>query len=100
MRNKIEVIWSGESIRRTDQVILFLSENWTEKEVLNFLIDLKTFEEIVSNFPEIYPESQIKKGYRRAVINKQTSVLYSIENELIRVHTLYDNRQNPERLKK
>ena len=100
MRNKIEVIWSGESIRRTDHIILFLTENWTEKEVLNFLIDLKTFEEIVSNFPEIYPESQIKKGYRRAVINKQTSVLYSYENGLILVHTLYDNRQNPEKLKK
>ena len=100
MRNKIKVIWSGESSRRTDQIILFLSENWTEKEVLNFLIDLKTFEEIVSNFPEIYPESQTKKGYRRAVINKQTSVLYSIENGLILVHTLYDNRQDPEKLKK
>ena len=100
MRNKCEVIWSGESTLMADQIILFLSEKWTEKEVLNFLIDLKTFEEIVSNFPEIYPESQIKKGYRRAVINKQTSVLYSIEDGLIRVHTLYDNRQDSEKLKK
>jgi plasmid stabilization system protein ParE len=99
MRNKIEVIWSGESIRRTDQIILFLSEKWTEKEILNFLLDLKTFEEIVSNFPEIYPKSQIKKNYRRAVINKQTSVIYSIEKDSILVHTLFDNRQDPEKLK-
>lgn len=61
MRNKIKVIWSEESIRRTDQIILFLNEKWSEKEVLNFLLDLKSFEEIVTHFPEIYPQSQIKK---------------------------------------
>jgi hypothetical protein len=77
-----------------------LSKNWTEKEIINFLEDLKTFEELVSNFPDLYPESQIKKGYRRAVINKQTSVLYSYEEKVILVHTLFDNRENPSKLKK
>ena len=100
MRSKVEVVWSVESIRRTDQIILFLSKNWSEKEILNFLIDLKSFEEIVSHFPEIYPKSEIKKGYRRAVINKQTSVIYSIEKQSILIHTLFDNRQDPDKLTK
>ena len=78
LRNKLDVIWSGESIQRTDQIIYFLKEKWTDREVLNFLEDLKSFEEIVWNFPEIYPESHIKKGFRRAVINRQISILYSI----------------------
>ena len=59
MRNKLDVIWSAESIQRTDQIIKFLNDKWTNKEIINFLEDLKSFEEIVSNFPEIYPESQI-----------------------------------------
>jgi plasmid stabilization system protein ParE len=100
MRNKIEVIWSLESAKRTEEIVKYISENWADKEVLNFLTDLKSFEEIVSYFPEIYPESQIKKGYRRAVINKQTSVIYSIEKNLILVHTLFDNRQDPKKLGK
>jgi plasmid stabilization system protein ParE len=100
MRNKLDVIWSDESIQRTDQIIKFLNEQWTNKEIINFLEDLKSFEEIVSNFPEIYPESKIKKGYRRAVINRQTSILYSIEKKLILIHTLFDNRQDPDILRK
>ena len=100
MRSKLKIIWSRESINRTDQIIIFLKENWTDKVVLDFLEDIKSFEEIVSNFPEIYPESQIKKGYRRAVINRQISILYSIENKSILIHTLFDNRQNPDKLRK
>ena len=66
MRNKLDVIWSAESIQRTDQIIKFLNDKWTNKEIINFLEDLKSFEEIVSNFPEIYPESQIKKGISKS----------------------------------
>ena len=66
MRNKLDVIWSAESIQRTDQIIKFLNDKWTNKETINFLEDLKSFEEIVSNFPEIYPESQIKKGISKS----------------------------------
>ena len=96
MKNKFEVVWSEESIEQTDQIIQYLYSKWSEKEVFKFLKVLEDFEEIVSIFPEIYPESEIKKGYRKAVILKQISVIYSIENEAILIHTLFDNRQDPE----
>jgi len=73
-------------------------ESWSEKEAANFLKSLEAFEEIVSHFPEIYPESQLKKGFRRAVVSKQISVIYSVERIAIKVHTLFDNRQNPDKL--
>lgn len=98
MRNRLEVIWSIESVNITDQIINYLNSEWSEREVKNFLEALKAFEEIVSFFPEIYPDSQIKKGYRRGVIVKQVSVLYSVENNRILVHTVFDNRQDPEKL--
>ena len=44
MRNKLDVIWSAESIQRTDQIIKFLNDKWTNKEIINFLEDLKSFE--------------------------------------------------------
>ena len=96
MKNKFEVVWSEESIEQSDQIIQYLYSKWSEKEVFKFLKVLKDFEDIVSIFPEIYPESEIKKGYRKAVIIKQISVIYSIENEAILIHTLFDNRQDPE----
>ena len=95
MADKYEVRWSDESIQRTDQIVNYLLENWSVKEVKNFLDALEGFEEIVSRFPDIYPHSTKKKGYRKAVILKQISVIYSVERKTIKVHTLFDNRQDP-----
>ena len=97
MRSKIEVVWSIESAKRTDQVIKFLLEEWSEKEAINFLETLRGFEELVSNYPELYPLSQKKKGYRKAVILKQISIIYSVKRNSILVHTLVDNRQDPKK---
>lgn len=99
MPDNFEVRWSSESARRTDQIIKYLFENWTEREVKNFLLALEGFEEIVSRFPHIYPPSNQKKGHHRAVIMKQISILYSLERNIIKVHTLFDNRQDPSKLK-
>lgn len=98
MRSKLEVIWSIESTKASDQILQYLHDEWTEREINNFLEALHAFEDMVSVFPQIYPESPIKKGYRKAVIVKQVSAIYSIENDHILVHTLFDNRQDPEKL--
>ncbi len=99
MANKLDIIYSNQAVLRTDQIINYLLENWSEKEVKNFLEALEGFEEIVSRFPEIYPQSQTLKGFRKAVVAKQISVIYSIHKGEIRVYTLFDNRQNPKTLK-
>ena len=100
MRSKLEVVWSLESAKRTDQVIEYLLQEWSEKEAINFLEILHRFEELVSNFPEIYPLSQKKKGYRKAVILKQISIIYSVKRKTILIHTLIDNRQDPKKSEK
>ncbi len=58
MRRRLEVLWSEESKLRTDEIIEYLLHRWTQKEALNFLNALKKFENIVSQFPAIYPESE------------------------------------------
>ncbi len=100
MRKRFKIHWSQESIRQTDHIIQYLDENWTIKEISRFLSALKGFEELVTYNPEVYPESLLKKGFRRAVILKQISVIYSFESEIIKIHIIYDNRRNPEKIKK
>jgi len=41
-----------------------------------------------------------KKGYRKAVILKQISILYSVKRNSILVHTIIDNRQDPKKSSK
>ena len=98
MRKKLEVIWSEESAKRTDEIVDYLLKKFSIKEATHFLKLLKDFEKIVSQFPETYPLSINKKGIRRAVIAKQISILYSIDDSYIRVFTLFDNRQDPKNI--
>lgn len=54
---------------------------------------LKQFENTVSNFPTLYPESHKQKSLRRAVVHKNTAI-YSIFKEYkVIVIAMKDNRQ-------
>lgn len=99
MKAKFKVLWSKESKLQFAKVIAYLRDEWTEKEVHKFILKLRTFEKVVSEFPELYAES--KTGIRRAVLTKHHSVIYLIDKKdpLIRVYTIFDNRQHPDKMK-
>ena len=101
MRAEFEILWSKESKLQFDRIILYLRKEWTEKEVKNFVGQIKNFERIVVKFPELYAESNKKVGLRRAVLSKHNSVIYRVdwEKSLKRVFTIFDNRQHPDKLK-
>lgn len=101
MEIKFEVIWSKESKRQFDKIVSYLRTEWTEKEVVKFVRRLREFEKVVRQFPELYAESNKKQEFRRAVITKHNSVIYKIDEEkrVIRVYTIFDNRQSPKKLK-
>jgi hypothetical protein len=52
MVDKLEIYYTNQAVLRTDQIIKYLLENWSEREVDNFLNALQGFEEIVSKFPQ------------------------------------------------
>lgn len=101
MEKEFEIIWSKESKVQFDKILRYLKDAWTEKEIKKFVSQLKSFERIVVRFPEIYPESINNPGIRRAVLSKHNSVIYKTDwgNSLIKVYTIFDNRQHPGKLK-
>ncbi|WP_335967375.1 type II toxin-antitoxin system RelE/ParE family toxin, partial [Galbibacter sp. PAP.153] len=56
--------------------------------------------EIIKNQPEIFPESKKGKGLRRCVITKQTTLYYRFNSKRINIVTVFDTRQNPNKLNK
>ena len=101
METKFDILWSKESKLQFDRIVLYLREEWTEKEVDKFVKQIKNFERMVVKFPEIYAESKKKEGLRKAVLSKHSSVIYKVdwEKSLIRVYTIFDNRQHPDKLR-
>lgn len=59
-----------------------------KKRLMHFRI--KEFESYVIEYPKLYPTSQTDVNLRKAVITKIQSVIYTIDNDSIRV---LDHRQ-------
>ncbi len=80
----------------------YLVENWNVKTRDKFIEKLTQKIKQISRFPESCPESKILKGLFKCVVSKQTTFYYRIDaqKEEIEIITLFDTRQDPEKLKK
>ena len=80
----------------------FLLEKWNLKVRNDFIKKLTSKIEQISKQPESCPQSSEYKGLYKCVVTKQTTFFYRInfdKNE-IEVITVFDTRQNPDKLEK
>lgn len=87
----------GKAIKELQQVIDYLIEYWSEKEVRNFSQKLNSRLELILHYPRIFHKTQKRKHVRRSVISKHTVVYYEVMRKSIYILTLFDTRQNPKK---
>jgi plasmid stabilization system protein ParE len=99
MKNTYKLIWSDEALNNLKDIIDYLENRWTQREIRKFaqLLD-KQLNRIKDN-PFTYTETNRSNGLRKSVLSKQTTIYYRIYESEIRIVTLFDNRQNPCKLK-
>ena len=73
---------------------------WSVKVKTDFIEKLDSQIKINKIQPEIFPESKKGKGLRNYVITKQTTLYYYYNSKRINIVTLFDTRQNPNKLDK
>jgi plasmid stabilization system protein ParE len=88
----ISVLWTDRSLQNAISIKQYLIQQFSEREVENFLALLIAFEIAVTAFPKLYPVSSIKRGLRRAVLSKVLSVFYRVKKNNIEVLAIIDNR--------
>jgi hypothetical protein len=79
-------------------VIEYLEENWTIKEINNFIDRTDEVVSFIAQNPKQYLYSKKKKVYR-AVVTKQISLYYRVNLNKIELLIFWDTRQNPDTLK-
>ena len=91
----MQIVWSSESLKKVLSIREYLLKEWSETEVNTFIKRLRNFEELVKQYPSIYPASDKFPNLRKAVISKHQSVIYEYESnrEIIKIHTILDHRQ-------
>lgn len=70
----------------------FIATQWTEREVSRFFDLLAEFERYVVLFPFAYPRSEGFDGCRTAIIHRNAAVVYRIDEEVIHIVSIVDNR--------
>jgi plasmid stabilization system protein ParE len=100
MTSGYKVIWSQRASRDLNGIQDYLESKWTEKEIRGFFRNLEKHLELIRENPKLYPAADKWKEVRRCVLSKQTSLYYRIKSRTIEIITLFDNRQNPDKLKK
>ena len=89
----MEIIWSNEALQNYYKVIDYLIDNWSKEVLVNFENDTENLLDRLSSHSEICPQSKIN-GYRKCIINKHNSLVYSTINNYLYIVTFIDNRSN------
>ncbi|WP_419801342.1 type II toxin-antitoxin system RelE/ParE family toxin [Mucilaginibacter sp.] len=93
-----QILWSPLSKSSYYNILVYLEENWTIKELEKFV---NRTEEVLNQIhvnPLLYPFSN-EGNIHKCVITKQTSLYYRIKSNSIELLVFWDNRQNPKKLR-
>lgn len=96
----LEVNFSKTAEKNLDSILNFIEARWSEKSKKMFIVKFEKAISIMIMNPEIFPKSSVNKKYRKCVITKQSSLLYSFSANEIKIHNIFDTRQNPNKIKK
>jgi len=94
----LEVYWSEEAENQLDEIIQYLEENWSEKDIRNFFKRLEDSIEAIKDSPYTYKLSQRKKEVREFQLSSQTTIFYSLNEDRVNLLLLWPNKRNPENL--
>jgi plasmid stabilization system protein ParE len=93
----LKVFWTKRAEKSFDKIIDYLIDNWSEKEVKNFVRKTFTMVNYISQKPRMFSYS-IQLDIYSAVITKQPSLVYRIVDEKqIDLLFFWDNRRNPKK---
>ena len=97
----MEVIWSAKARITYFKVLDYLSQNWTTREIIAFSQKTDAIILAIQKNPGIFASSTKHDNIRRAIIDKNNSLYYAVDQKdgKIFLLTFFDNRQNPEILK-
>jgi plasmid stabilization system protein ParE len=92
--------WSPRASSDYRNILSYILSKWSEKEALEYIQRIEQIISLIRKMPEMYKASRKGKNIRQCVVNSQTSLYYRIHKDTIEIITIFDNRQNPEKLKK
>jgi plasmid stabilization system protein ParE len=94
-----EVIWSRIAEDDLINVTNYLISKWSKGIANNFIDLIEEFINQISKNPKYYPMINKKKRIHKCVVTKHNSLYYHEMDNKVEILRLFDNRQNPKKLR-
>ena len=98
MKSGLKIKWTLEAVQNLEGLIEYLETNWTQKEISKFITKFEKQLVIISTFPLAYPISK-KKNVHRCVMSSNVTIFYKVQHDTLYLVSIFDNRQDPKKLK-
>jgi plasmid stabilization system protein ParE len=91
----LEIYWSRRATESFLEIINYLLENWGNKSVKKFIIEIDSFFNVILTNPEI-GKIIVREEYIRSIaIGKHVTLIYKLQDDEIILLNIFNNRQQP-----
>ena|ERR1700748_3006850 len=92
-----KIVWTKQAAKGYDKIVRYLIENWTDKEVANFINETERFFEVLAEHPHILQKTSRHNNVYRGPINRLTILTYRVKpiNKQIELINIRGARQKP-----
>jgi plasmid stabilization system protein ParE len=94
-----QIIWTPQAEKSFKQIIDYLEENWTKKEVLNFIKATEDTITYIAKNPKMFRQS-FRENLFEAIVTKHNLLIFNIKDTTIDIITFWDTRQHPKKKSK
>jgi len=97
-----EIVWTIKAAESFAENIKYLHENWTEREIKNFVAVVEEKVTLLSNQPNIgNPKNKKHPNIRHIVLHKRVSLIYRVKQKHKRIELLlfWNTYRHPAKLK-
>ncbi len=91
--------WSEEAAKNLEQILNYLSENWSQNEVDSFKKRFKKQLNFIRQFPKMFPVSSYNQRLRKSVLSKQTTIFFEIKDKTIMLVYIFTTYQDIDKIK-
>jgi plasmid stabilization system protein ParE len=93
-----EIIWKEEALYQLDANIRYLEDHWSLQEIDHFLNKIEVNEQTIARDPEMFAFAPEAPDYHKCVVGKHAVIYYKFEDDIVKIHSLWDPRQDPDKL--
>ena len=96
-----KIQWTDKAIKTAENIVNYLKNKWTEKEVNIFLNDIDKVIALIETNPKLFKASIKRKNVHLALLSKHTFLVYQIRENKKQIILLlfWGTKQNPKKLK-